>query len=102
MPFRNSARLAAGLGVLARVNVVLLPSIVPPGTSASEKSGLAPPQAPDVPSTNTQSEGLPITASIPPAELIIAARPTLKPVPFIGRKLKSFVSPVTALSAMGV
>src|SRR5579883_3432028 len=40
MPFLKSFRLNAGLGVLARVNVTFVPSMVPPGVSASTNAAL--------------------------------------------------------------
>src|SRR5690348_3614157 len=56
-PFRNSARLVAGLGALASVNVPFDPSMTPAGASPSMNCGPPPPHGPEVPSTSTQSEG---------------------------------------------
>src|SRR5258708_2615695 len=102
IPLRKTTRLPTGLGVLASVKVPFVPSTTPPGISPSANTGPAPPQAPDVPSTNTQSDGLPNTASMPPDALIKAVRPALKPGPFTARMPRSPTNPTTSLSWIGV
>src|SRR5437764_4792642 len=105
MPFRYTARLEGGVGACNTWNVVHVPSIFPEGISPSMKLKFTPPpepHAPAVPSTRTQSPGLPAAAPRFPRESMTAVRELMYEVPFKGRTVSSLVNPVTSAMLISV
>src|SRR5580704_4574310 len=101
IPLRNSSRLEP-LGVFVSVNVELRPFTSPPGVSALTKVGntTGAEQGPVVPSTKTQSPGLPTAVSICPFVSTTATAFIPNPGPLMGRALRSDTRLVTCDSVV--